>query len=88
MLDHLADCGHVERVRSETDRRVVVIAPDRPGPREDRGQAQGAWRERWEEALEGVDAEELRVASRVLERIGADVRGGLRGGAAEARHGP
>ncbi|HEY2216322.1 MAG TPA: MarR family transcriptional regulator, partial [Solirubrobacteraceae bacterium] len=24
MLDHLAACGHVERVRSETDRRVVV----------------------------------------------------------------
>src|SRR5580700_9077883 len=24
MLDHLAEAGHVERVRSETDRRVVV----------------------------------------------------------------
>ena len=24
MLDHLAECGHVERIRSETDRRVVV----------------------------------------------------------------
>ncbi len=24
MLDHLAVCGHVERIRSETDRRVVV----------------------------------------------------------------
>src|SRR6478736_6666233 len=24
MLDHLAACGHVERARSDTDRRVVV----------------------------------------------------------------
>lgn len=70
MLDHLADDGQVERVRSETDRRVVLIELTPIGRR--RVEATKAlWRERWEEALEGVDAEELQIASSVLQRIGA-----------------
>src|ERR1700689_2373561 len=32
MLDHLAEQGHVERVRSETDRRVVVSRLTPQGP--------------------------------------------------------
>ena len=51
MLDHLAECGHVERVRSETKRE--------------------AWQSRWEQALAGVDTEDLRAATHVLERLGA-----------------
>ena len=39
MLDHLAACGHVERVRSEVDRRVVVSRLT-PWATADRGQAQ------------------------------------------------
>ncbi|MGA2321490.1 MAG: MarR family winged helix-turn-helix transcriptional regulator [Solirubrobacteraceae bacterium] len=70
MLDHLAACGHVERIRSDTDRRVVVS----------RLTAQGrcsieakriAWQSRWEQALEGVATKELKAATRVLERLGA-----------------
>lgn len=70
MLDHLAADGHVKRVRSETDRRIVLIELTALGRR--RVEATKAlWRERWEEALEGIDAEELRIASGVLRRIGA-----------------
>lgn len=69
MLDHLAERGQVERVRSETDRRVVVTKLTPAGRR--RLEARKAmWRARWLEALEGVEEEELRVAARVLERIG------------------
>ncbi|HZL47554.1 MAG TPA: MarR family winged helix-turn-helix transcriptional regulator [Solirubrobacteraceae bacterium] len=70
MLDHLADCGHVERVRSETDRRVVVSRLTAEG----RGKIAAkriAWQSRWEEALAGVETEDLRAATRVLERLGA-----------------
>lgn len=70
MLDHLAADGHVKRVRSETDRRIVLIELTALGRR--RVEATKAlWRERWETALEGVDEEELRIASGVLQRIGA-----------------
>jgi DNA-binding MarR family transcriptional regulator len=70
MLDHLATDGHVKRVRSETDRRVVLIELTALG--RCRVEATKAlWRERWEEALAGTDAEELRIASGVLQRIGA-----------------
>jgi DNA-binding MarR family transcriptional regulator len=70
MLDHLATDGQVKRVRSETDRRVVLIELTALGRR--RVEATKAlWRERWVAALEGVDDEELRIASSVLQRIGA-----------------
>jgi MarR family transcriptional regulator, organic hydroperoxide resistance regulator len=70
MLDHLAACGHVERVRSETDRRVVVSRLTVQGRRKIEAKRE-AWQSRWEEALEGVDAEDLRIATGVLERLGA-----------------
>jgi DNA-binding MarR family transcriptional regulator len=69
MLDHLADCGHVERVRSETDRRVVVTKLTRKGRRRLDARKE-LWRGRWREALADVDEEELRIAANVLERIG------------------
>jgi DNA-binding MarR family transcriptional regulator len=69
MLDHLADSGHVERVRSESDRRVVVSRLTRQGRRKIEAKRE-AWKSRWEEALEGVEGEDLRAATRVLERLG------------------
>ncbi len=72
MLDHLAECGHVERVRSQTDRRVVVSRLTRQGRRKIEAKRE-AWQSRWEQALAGVGIEELRAARRVLERLGAMV---------------
>ena len=70
MLDHLAESGHVERVRSETDRRVVVSRLTRQGRRKIEAKRE-AWQGRWEQALKDVEAEDLRAATRVLERLGA-----------------
>lgn len=72
MLDHLAACGHVERVRSETDRRVVVSRLTRQGRRKIEAK-RAAWQDRWERALAGVEEDDLRAAARVLERLGAMV---------------
>ncbi len=69
MLDHLAESGHVERVRSETDRRVVVSRLTTQGRRKIDAKRK-AWQSRWEEALRGVEADDLRAATRVLERLG------------------
>ena len=70
MLDHLAACGHVERARSETDRRVVVSRLTPEGARRIQARRE-AWRERWEKALADLPAEDLQAATRVLERLGA-----------------
>jgi DNA-binding MarR family transcriptional regulator len=69
MLDHLAESGHVERVRSETDRRVVVSRLTPQGARKIQAKRE-AWQSRWEQALAGVEEEELQAATRVLERLG------------------
>jgi DNA-binding MarR family transcriptional regulator len=69
MLDNLAAGGHVERARSETDRRVVVSRLT-PGGRRKIEAKRKAWQGRWEEALEGLSDGELRAATRVLERLG------------------
>jgi len=72
MLEHLAGSGHVERARSRSDRRVVVSRLTAQGlSKTDAKRA--AWRERWEAALEGLDVEQLRAATEVLERLGAMV---------------
>lgn len=70
MLDHLAEQGHVERVRSETDRRVVVSRLTAQGRRKIEAKRK-AWKDRWEQALGDVDVDDLRAATRVLERLGA-----------------
>jgi MarR family transcriptional regulator, organic hydroperoxide resistance regulator len=70
MLDHLAACGHVERTRSETDRRVVVSRLTVGGSRRIRARRE-EWTGRWEQALSDVPPEDLRAATRVLERLGA-----------------
>jgi DNA-binding MarR family transcriptional regulator len=70
MLDHLAACGHVERTRSEADRRVVVSHLTVQG--EEKVCAKRAvWQERWESVLADVDAQDLRIATHVLERLNA-----------------
>jgi DNA-binding MarR family transcriptional regulator len=70
MLEHLAACGHVERVRSPTDRRVVVSRLTTQGRLAIEAK-RDAWKSRWEQALDGVDGHELDAATRVLERLGA-----------------
>ena len=70
MLDHLAESGHVERVRLEPDRRVVVSRLTAQGRRKIEAKRE-AWQRRWEQALAGVDTEDLRAATHVLERLGA-----------------
>jgi len=69
MLDHLAAGGHVERARSKTDRRVVASRLTPSGRRKIVAKRK-AWQSRWEEALAGFDAEELRAATRVLQCLG------------------
>jgi MarR family transcriptional regulator, organic hydroperoxide resistance regulator len=68
MLDHLCANDLVERTRSETDRRIVVVKLTRHGRRKVEAR-KAVWQQRWQEAMEGVDEEELRVAAKVLERI-------------------
>ena len=70
MLDHLAEQGHVERVRSDTDRRVVVSRLTPQGTRKIEAK-RAVWQQRWEQALEGVDFGELKAATSVLERLSA-----------------
>ncbi|HEY7893073.1 MAG TPA: MarR family transcriptional regulator [Solirubrobacteraceae bacterium] len=68
MLEHLAESGHVERSRSDTDKRVVVSCLTAFG----RGKIEAkraAWQARWQEVLDGVEVEQLRAASGVLERL-------------------
>jgi MarR family transcriptional regulator, organic hydroperoxide resistance regulator len=69
MLDHLAVEGQVERVRSESDRRVVVTKLTRRGRRQIEARRK-LWARRWEESMEGVDDDDLKLAAEVLERIG------------------
>ncbi len=68
MLDHLAASGHVERTRSDADRRVVVSCLSAQG--QDKVQAKRTvWQERWEKVLADVGADDLRVTTRVLRRL-------------------
>jgi MarR family transcriptional regulator, organic hydroperoxide resistance regulator len=70
MLDGLAESGHVERARSEDDRRIVVSRLTPLGERQIELK-RAAWKARWEGALEGVGERDLKAATRVLERLGA-----------------
>jgi DNA-binding MarR family transcriptional regulator len=70
MLDHLAQCGHVERVRSQVDRRVVRSRLTAQG-REKIEAKRALWRGRWEQELAGVSTSDLAVAADVLTRLSA-----------------
>jgi DNA-binding MarR family transcriptional regulator len=69
MLDHLAASGHVERVRSPTDRRVVVSRLTALG-REKIAAKRSAWQGRWQQALGEVSERDLRAATVVLQQLG------------------
>ena len=71
MLDHLAACGHVERVRSQTDRRVVVSRLTEQGAGEDRRPSARPGRAAGRQALGDVSERDLRAATHVLQRLGA-----------------
>jgi DNA-binding MarR family transcriptional regulator len=68
MLDHLAEQGWVERVRSESDRRVVLNRLT-PAGRERFAAKEAELKERWRDALSDIPAEELAHAARVLRRM-------------------
>ena len=68
MLDHLSEADLVERTRSDTDRRIVVVKVTRRGKRKVEAR-KALWQARWQGALEGLDDEELQTAAVVLERI-------------------
>ncbi len=70
MLDGLAESGHVERTRSDSDRRVVM-ARLTPLGRARVETKRAAWRDRWERALGDVSPREMRAATKVMERLGA-----------------
>jgi len=74
MLEHLAASGHVERERSEHDRRVVVSRLTDRGGREIEAK-RARWQARWEQALADVDIEDLRAATGVLTRLRAVFEG-------------
>jgi DNA-binding MarR family transcriptional regulator len=68
MLDHLAVQGWVERLRSSTDRRVVLNRLTAPG-RERFAAKQAEIEARWREALADLSAQELGQAAKVLRRM-------------------
>ncbi len=68
MLDHLASSGHVERSRSESDRRLVVCRLTPKGRRKVQAKRE-AWQSRWSQALDGVEVDELRATTHVLEKL-------------------
>jgi DNA-binding MarR family transcriptional regulator len=70
MLDHLAASGHVQRTRSDSDRRVVVSRLTPQGERRVAAKRR-LWQQRWQGTLADVGVEELRVATRVLDRLSA-----------------
>jgi DNA-binding MarR family transcriptional regulator len=67
-LDHLAELGYVERVRSEYDRRVVLNRLT-PAGREQFEAKQAAFEERWKDALADLSADQLGQAAQVLRRM-------------------
>jgi DNA-binding MarR family transcriptional regulator len=68
MLDHLAEVGWVERVRSEADRRVVLnrLTPD---GRERFERKRAEIEQRWSDALADISADQLGQAAQVLRRM-------------------
>ena len=74
-LDHLAELGLVERVRSDTDRRVVLNRLT-PAGRERFEAKRAALEQRWQEALADLSADQLGQAAQVLRRM-AEVLDGI-----------
>jgi DNA-binding MarR family transcriptional regulator len=70
MLGHLEADGLVERVRSDRDKRVVLVSLT-PRGRTLVSQRRADWERRWQAALDEFDDEQLRGAAAVLDRLAA-----------------
>jgi MarR family transcriptional regulator, organic hydroperoxide resistance regulator len=70
MLDHLERDGIVERSRSDSDRRVVVVSLTESG-RALLAEKRERWRARGREALAGVSEKDLHAAADVMRRMAA-----------------
>jgi DNA-binding MarR family transcriptional regulator len=70
MLDALAAAGLVERIRSETDKRIVFtsLTPHGKALVEER---RARFEPRWQAALAGFSDDELRAAAAVLDELRA-----------------
>ncbi len=70
MLDHLEQAGFVTRIRSDRDKRVVLVALTEPGGRliADR---RARLQPRWDAALADFSDDELLTAAAVLDRLAA-----------------
>jgi DNA-binding MarR family transcriptional regulator len=68
MLDHLESDGLVARVRSERDKRVVLVSLTGRG-RQEVEQRRARFEGRWREALSDFSDEELTAAAAVLDRL-------------------
>jgi DNA-binding MarR family transcriptional regulator len=69
MLDDLERDGIVTRVRSDADRRRVLVTLTDTG-RTVLGKRRRLWVKRWEAALEDVPERDLEAAAEVMRRIG------------------
>ncbi|HXF32246.1 MAG TPA: MarR family transcriptional regulator [Solirubrobacterales bacterium] len=70
MLDELERDGIVTRVRSEDDRRRVLVTLTDAG-RTVLNKRRRRWLKRWEAALDDVSERDLEAAAEVMRRIGA-----------------
>jgi DNA-binding MarR family transcriptional regulator len=68
MLDHLESDGLVTRVRSQRDKRVVLVALTKSG-RKLVQERRARFEPRWQAALTEFSAEELLTAAAVLDRL-------------------
>jgi DNA-binding MarR family transcriptional regulator len=69
MLEALTESGHVERTRSDSDRRVVTARLTALGAARIEAK-RDAWKSRWKAALEDFSERDLRAAREVLQRLG------------------
>jgi DNA-binding MarR family transcriptional regulator len=70
MLDELEREGVVTRVRSDSDRRRVLVTLTEEG-RAVLGRRRRRWAKRWEAAMDDVPERDLEAAAEVMRRIGA-----------------
>ena len=70
MLDELERDGIVTRVRSDADRRRVLVTLTDEG-RKVLGRRRRSWLKRWEESMGDVPERDLEAAADVMRRIGA-----------------
>ncbi|HWH19040.1 MAG TPA: MarR family transcriptional regulator [Solirubrobacterales bacterium] len=70
MLDELEQAGIITRVRCADDRRRVLVSLTDAGRRV-LGERKRRWARRWDDAMDGVDDDDLEAAAEVMRRIAA-----------------